>query len=89
MRPPMCFVCLRSLKDGEPSSSFEAVQFAVSPEEEAWQRERDREGWVGHPSEVEWFCDEHTAQARDLSHLHWREALERLAQQRRSPGGES
>lgn len=84
----MCFICLRSMRDEEPFSSFETVRFAVSPEEEVWQRERDRQGWCGHPSEVEWFCDEHVAQARDLSHLHWRDALDRLAQQRRPAGEE-
>ncbi|MFB9193309.1 hypothetical protein ACFFWA_10065 [Actinomadura verrucosospora] len=82
MMPPMCFVCLRTLRDGVPFSSFETVRFALTPEEEAVRQEQHREGWVGHPPEVYWFCDEHLALGKEHSHLHWREAQELLANQR-------
>lgn len=82
----MCFICLRTLDDGVPFSSFETVRFALTPQEEAVRREQDREGWAGHPSEVEWFCDEHSAPAKKHAHLHWREAKELLAQHRDQPG---
>jgi hypothetical protein len=82
VRPPDCFICQRSLRDGEPYSSFTDVWFALTPEEEAIRREQDRQGWVGHPPEVEWFCDKHSALAEEHAHLHWREALELLARQR-------
>ncbi|MGI5421550.1 hypothetical protein [Actinomadura luteofluorescens] len=86
LRPPMCFICLRTPDDEASFSSFETIGFALTPQEEAASRERDREGWAGHPSEVEWFCHEHSALAKKHSHLHWREAMELLAQQRRQLG---
>ncbi|WP_433472809.1 hypothetical protein ACQPZP_28545 [Spirillospora sp. CA-142024] len=86
MRPPMCLICHRSLGDDLPFSSFKLVRFALTPEEEAVEREQAREGWTGHPSWEEWFCDEHTALAEEHSHLHWREAMALLAQQRKPPG---
>lgn len=82
MIPPMCFLCLQTPDDGLPFSSFETVRFALTPEEEAVRQEQYREGWVGHPPEVYWFCDEHLALGKKHSHLHWREAQELLANQR-------
>ncbi|WP_149263776.1 hypothetical protein [Actinomadura sp. K4S16] len=86
MMPPHCFLCDRSLREGDPASSFTAVRFGINAQEEALEQDRDREGWVGHPSWVAWFCDEHTALAEDHSHLHWREAFELLRQHRRPSG---
>lgn len=75
----MCAICSRSPSRGGLSySSFTAVQFALDAEEEALQREQARQGWVGHPLGLEWFCEEHTAVAAEYSHLHWRTAFARL-----------
>ena len=82
MEPPTCLVCRRTLGD-LPFSSFTLVRFAISAEEEALQRELDREGWTGHHPWHVWFCDEHTAPAEEVAHLHWREAMTRLQTSRK------
>lgn len=78
VRPPVCLICRASPQGDLSYASFTAVRFAIDAEEEAVRREWDREGWTGHPPEVEWFCGEHTALAEEHSHLHWRTALTRL-----------
>lgn len=79
----MCAMCNRSpSRDGLPYLSFTAVQFALDAKEEALRREQDRQGWVGQPMGLEWFCDEHTALAEEHSHLHWRTAFDRLRELR-------
>ncbi|MBO2457591.1 hypothetical protein [Actinomadura violacea] len=79
MMPPFCSICGVSARDdGLPSSEFKLVRFALTPEEQAQQEELNRSGWVGHPPELMWFCLEHAPAAEALSHLHWREATEKL-----------
>ncbi|MFD0852848.1 hypothetical protein ACFQ07_11460 [Actinomadura adrarensis] len=82
MRPPRCFLCGLThwdLDGGEGiDASFTLVHFGLNAEEQALAEARDREGWVGHPENVEWFCGEHVAQAKAKEHLHWREALTQL-----------
>ncbi|GAA3929153.1 hypothetical protein GCM10023085_08160 [Actinomadura viridis] len=83
MRPPLCFVCglsPRDLPEGDDSASaFTLVHFALDVQERAAQEARDRDGWVGHPENAEWFCAAHADAARAHAHLHWREALAALA----------
>ncbi|MFF5264440.1 hypothetical protein ACFY4C_36415 [Actinomadura viridis] len=82
MRPPLCFVCGLSPHDlpgDRGSSGFTLVHFALDVQERAAQEARDRDGWVGHPVNAEWFCGAHADTARAHADLHWRKALSVLA----------
>jgi hypothetical protein len=59
-------------------ASFTLVHFGLTADERAAAEARHREGWVGHPENVEWFCNDHVALAKAAEHLHWREALTQL-----------
>jgi hypothetical protein len=87
MRPPRCFICGRGHWSPDESegndTSFTLVHFGLNAQEQAAARARDREGWVGHPENVEWFCGEHLSLAKAKEHLHWREALTQLSNQGR------
>ncbi|WP_173100404.1 hypothetical protein [Actinomadura verrucosospora] len=66
------------MDDGLSRSDFELVEFALTPEEQAQQEELSRSGWCGQASNHVWFCLEHAPAAEALSHLHWREAMDKL-----------
>ncbi|HEY8482555.1 MAG TPA: hypothetical protein VIL71_22270 [Spirillospora sp.] len=78
MRPPVCAICDRRLQDGHPFEKFELVRFGLDDHDEELLKAREHMGWAGHPEWSEWFCDEHAPLGEELSHLHWREARERL-----------
>lgn len=69
MRPPICAVC------GERFSGGGLVTFRRSAEDEDWHERQREEGFVGHPPDLEWFCDAHVARARALSALTRAEAM--------------
>ncbi|MFC5748831.1 hypothetical protein [Actinomadura rugatobispora] len=83
MRPPHCFVCGLSLRDIDDDqdlwSVFTLVTFELTHEEKTAHQARDRSGWVGHPENTEWFCNQHAALAQERSHLHWRTALSEIS----------
>jgi hypothetical protein len=60
MRPPECAVCAREFGPTEGA----LVTFAPRPSDTEWRERSRREGFVGHPPNVEWFCGEHAAAAQ-------------------------
>ena len=68
MEPPHCEVCAGA--PSERSRGFDTVAFADLTPLPRWQ--------AGHPEGVVRFCPRHLAVARDLTHLGWRAALEKI-----------
>lgn len=60
MRPPICAECGREFGPAEGA----LVTFAPRPSDTEWRERSQREGFVGHPPNVEWFCGEHAAAAQ-------------------------
>ena len=78
MRPPICEVCGERIEECEGS----LISFARSAKDEDWHaRANDEPGFVGHPPELEWFCADHVARARELSHLTRAEAMQVMAKE--------
>lgn len=76
MKPPLCYVCGA---DGlQEPGQFTVVYFALTPAEEAFAAERSAAGWVGHPDNAVWFCEQHVALGRERAGMHWRAALAEL-----------
>lgn len=75
MRPPICCICEERF---DPGRSGDQVSFTRRPSDDAFHARMEREGLVGHPPEVEWFCGEHLAAAQALAHLSIAEALHEL-----------
>ena len=64
MRPPVCVICGRDLKD-----SGGLIYFRKRPSDIAWQKHMDEKNMVGHPPYAELFCDEHLEKAQQARHL--------------------
>ena len=60
MRPPECAVCGREFGPAEGA----LVTFTPRPSDTEWRERSQREGFVGHPPNVEWFCGEHAVAAQ-------------------------
>lgn len=60
MRPPICAVCGTDFGPAEGA----LVTFALRPTDAEWRERSQREGFVGHPPNVEWFCGVHAAAAQ-------------------------
>ena len=73
MMPPMCAVCPPDPHGTGPLEKFTLVYFRATHAAHAYD-----EGWVGHPENAVWFCDEHARLADRLKDLTAVEALERL-----------
>lgn len=62
MKPPVCVICDRDLRDG----GGDLVEFAKSDGDFEWDRLAEQSGMSGHPPYAEWFCDEHLGWALEL-----------------------
>ena len=79
MRPPFRAVCDRRFDPGKDGDhvSFRADRPWPPPSDDPTEDD-DRAPFTGQPPHVEWFCAEHLAAARELSHLTRDEAMRRL-----------
>ena len=68
MRPPICAICGKREK-------CKLIYFKETKEDKEWYRRAQKEGFVGHPPNAEWFCDEHYPDAAKLAHLTLKEAM--------------
>ncbi len=81
MRPPICAICGARFGGDEGG----LVSFAMDDDARAFAAKRHAEpGFVGHPPQQEWFCQDHVAAARALSGRTRREALAALRQPRQN-----
>lgn len=70
MRPPVCAICGKKFGDTGGLVTFKKTELDT-----AWDKRMEQPGMVGHPPYMEWFCEEHLQQARDLSHMTKPEAM--------------
>ncbi|HEY8402929.1 MAG TPA: hypothetical protein VIK89_16805 [Cytophagaceae bacterium] len=75
MKPPICAIC------GKQFSSDQGglVAFKPTAEEMEYNKALEQKGMVGHPANMEWFCEEHLPAAQNLAHLSKGEAIRKLA----------
>ncbi|MCB1742973.1 MAG: hypothetical protein KDK91_21535 [Gammaproteobacteria bacterium] len=75
MRPPECAVCGHRF---DPAHG-ELIAFCRDDEADAWYARTHQDEIVGHPPNVEWFCERHAPLARELRDWSLGEALQRLS----------
>ncbi len=71
MRPPICYSCRKRFS---PSKEGGKVRFKLSEEDKVYNKRFEKEGFVGHPKGLEWFCEKHIEKAKSLKHLTIKEA---------------
>ncbi len=77
MRPPICVICDA---DADPDDGA-LLSFRKDAHAVAWHQAATAEpGFVGHPPDVEWFCEAHADAASALTHLTLGEAVSHLRQ---------
>lgn len=74
MKPPICEVC----DDRFDPDSGELLEFEETASDAEWHRRSAREGVVGHPPNVAWFCADHADRARTLTDRTLVAALEEM-----------
>lgn len=62
MRPPVCEIC-----DADVDPAGGLVTFQPDDRSRDWRRRAEEEGFVGHPPDTGWFCEEHIAAAREAA----------------------
>lgn len=75
MRPPICCICDRKLKD---MNNGGLIYFKKRPSDIEWEKHMEKIKGVGHPPHAEWFCKKHYDKASELKHLSIDEALKIL-----------
>jgi len=78
MRPPQCYVCLRTWSDfpDDDGDYFTLIYFGETPEEKmAPSRVLADLGRAGHPNNAVWFCRDHVTVARRHENRHRDEGL--------------
>jgi hypothetical protein len=63
MKPPLCAYCRRNFRS-HPELEFKLVRFKKSTAQVEREAKRKDENYVGHPANVEWFCNEHIEHAK-------------------------
>ena len=72
MRPPECARCGEGF---DPSDGGATVEFRRTAASELWHERAEQEGFVGHPPNLEWFCNQHLSRALELRELSLAEAM--------------
>ncbi|MFO7796601.1 MAG: hypothetical protein ACQERB_06755 [Promethearchaeati archaeon] len=75
MKPPICCICHKRIKNFENAG---LVSFKKRPSDIEWEEEMEREGKVGHPPYADWFCEQHYSRAKELSSLPIHEAIKKF-----------
>jgi len=75
MRPPICYICEKSLDSPEDGG---LIYFNKRASDREWEERMEREGMVGHPPFAEWFCQIHYEKAFELKDLTIDEAMKLL-----------
>jgi hypothetical protein len=71
MKPPICSICYkRFLKDGG------LIYFKQTAEDIEFNKQFEKKGFTGHPSNAFWFCEFHYSNALKYKHLTKTEAFE-------------
>ncbi|MFO8019672.1 MAG: hypothetical protein R6U96_13685 [Promethearchaeia archaeon] len=78
MKPPICRICQKRLKDMENGG---LIHFKKRPTDIEWEKEMKREGKIGHPPYADWFCEKHYDAAYQYKHLPIHEALKKLKEE--------
>ena len=63
MRPPECVICGN---DFDPNGKGGMIYFKKRFSDRVWERKMNRIEGVGHPPNVEWFCEKHYPAAEKL-----------------------
>jgi hypothetical protein len=75
MRPPICVICDKKMKDIDDGG---LIYFKMRLSDIEWNKIMKEKGMVGHPPYAEWFCSEHYDKAYELKDLTIDEAMKRL-----------
>jgi len=75
MKPPICHTCGLRFFDGGG-----LVRFKETEEDEEFNKRFEQKGFVGHPTNVFWFCKDHIEEALKYQHLTKTEAFQLLNQ---------
>lgn len=75
MRPPICEVCEKGMRENE---DCKLIYFKKSEKDLKWDEKASQPGYVGHPPYAGWFCSEHLERAEELAHLTLPEAMKIL-----------
>ncbi len=70
MKPPICEICYKRFSRGGS-----LIRFKETKEDKAKNQQFKQKGFVGHPSNAVWFCEEHVIFARQYSYLEKQEAF--------------
>ncbi len=76
MRPPICAICHERFLEGG-----QLLSFALTPEQELFNKRFEQPGFVGHPAGLEWFCAVHASIAQKYTHLTYSEAMKCIKQE--------
>jgi hypothetical protein len=83
MRPPDCYVCHRTLRDGPDEGVtrdyFTLIYFGETDQEKLGPPMP--EGWAGHRRNAIWFCNDHAAIAREHENRQYSDALAAIKKQ--------
>lgn len=74
MRPPICAICKKRFAPSDGGK----VYFKETEEQKEYNKRFDEPGFVGHPSHLEWFCEDHIEAAKELKNLSSTEAIKEL-----------
>jgi len=66
MRPPICYICDKSL---DTPNDGGLIYFKKRASDREWEERMEKEGMVGHPPFAEWFCKIHYEKAFGLKGL--------------------
>ena len=73
MKPPVCSICQKRFFEGGG-----LVRFKETEEDKLFNKRFEQKGFVGHPTNVFWFCSEHIEEAMEYQDLTKIEAFKIL-----------
>ena len=73
MKPPICALCYNRF-----SGEGGIIYFKETKEDKSFNERLKQRGFVGHPSNAFWFCENHILSARKYSNLTKTEAFKIL-----------
>ncbi len=76
MMPPICAICYRDFRHSSDEGGL--LRFKLTDAQKEFNKRFEQPGFVGHKKGDYWFCGEHYAEAKKITHLSSAEALKIL-----------